>query len=193
MKYQNIIIFSLITIFIIGFGYYYFPKKDSSADKDNTPKIEAYNISDDSLGISFQIPKDFTRIDTNELKSKNPYFIYGFKPEGADDVACYVSQTKRTGEGDVTAQYLRNGAFSEIKKTYPDAQGLDSKEVNVGDNIIAVIFDAGYKENDKDIIQRELVATTNTRTTFAFCTCPKSVLEMYEDKFNVFFNSFSIK
>ena len=147
-----------------------------------------YRISDDSLGLAFEMSQDFERIPPVELQSRNPAFVYGFRPKQIDDVSCIISQTTRPKSGPVSVEYLVQGTFAAIKKNYPDVHADVSKKVLVGGREGAWL-ELSYQDGSKSVQQLELVLTTDERTTFAFCTVPAPLLPLYKEKFQHFLGS----
>lgn len=151
-------------------------------------------VIDDPQGVKFAITKDFTVMGQKELKQTNPLSppIYGFKQADVANVACLISQTKRTQSGTVTPEVLRDGTYSQLKKSFPDAKGLDYTAMTLknGHEAAQMLFD--YHDKSADIRQPEIVAATDTRTTFAFCTSPTSLFEHYLPTFNDFFSSLEV-
>lgn len=187
----------VVILSISAFSVYKKVSKDTQnpvSKNTQSPKINEnlYIINDDSLGISFQINKLFNRIDQQTLSQTNPYFVYGFKPKDVTDVSCFISQTKRTGSGSVSVDYLKNGTLAEIKKNYPNLVVDNSKKIKLGD-VEGAYLDITYKDQDKEFKQIEIIGTTDIYTTFAFCSTPKSLYDFYKPKIDEFINSFQIK
>ena len=192
-----ILIVSVIILLTIA-GVIYFknkkhPDKDNKQTEASTSPANVNSINDESLGVSFYIDKDFSRLEQKDLQSKNPYFIYGFQAKDVSEVGCYVSQTSRTKSGYVSPEYLKEGTLSEIKKSNPDVELIGWNKVNLG-AVEGVKLDMKYKNGDKTIKQVEIVGTTDKLTTFAFCTSPESLYEsLYKSKFDIFLNSIKLK
>ena len=160
---------------------------------DNKPTPPAVNqIKDDTVGLDFSISKDFDRISTIQLQQLNPSFVYGFHPKDVTDTACIVSQTKRSKGGPVPTDVLAQATYEEIKKTKPDAQVLVSEKAYLTDGRDATKLEVSYSEGKSKVKQLEVVATTDTRTTFAFCFSPEPVASLYHDAFLLFLTSLKI-
>lgn len=187
-KYAYIIL-GLIIISLLITGFYWY--KNHKTQKTDTVNNNLYEIKDDSVGLSFKISKDFSRIGSSELKSVNPNAIYGFAYKDATDVTCYITQTKRTKEGVVSTKYLADGTYDQIKKNYPDTALDQWEEINIID-VTAIKMAMTFSENDKKFRQIEFVGTNNQATTFAFCKTPESVFNMYEDEINSFLDTIEI-
>jgi len=199
MNKDLIVTISFMTICLVVVGVCAFSiYKKAKSNSTQTQKVETntsntYEIKDESLGVTFLMDKSFERIEQKELQAKNPYFIYGFKPKDVSDVSCYVSQTKRSKPGTVPIDYLRDGTFNEIKKASPDAILENWKEINLG-AVTGVKLDMKFKEGDKNMKQVEVVGTTDSAATFAFCSSPESLYsELYKGKFDTFLNSIKLK
>jgi hypothetical protein len=196
IKQNQIFIVGFIALVVVGAVIYYVVKQNNRNLNDNSTqeitKPENVNeFSDGSLGISFYITKDFERLSDEITKKFNPNFIYGFAHKDVDGVSCYISQTKRTGPGEITQDYLAQGTWEAIKNNSDDAKLLETKKIQIGE-VKGVKLVVSYQENGKEISQIEYVGTNDELTTFAFCSCPESLYDFYRSKFEEFLNSIKI-
>lgn len=160
---------------------------------DHKPAPLAVNeIKDDTVGLDFKISKNFERIPTLQLQQLNPSFVYGFHPKDVTDTACIVSQTQRSKGGPVPTDVLTQATYEQIKKTKPDAQVLVSEKTHLADGKEAGWLEVSYSEGKSKVKQLEMVATTDMRTTFAFCFSPESLTSVYNDDFRSFLKSIQI-
>ncbi|MDP4000513.1 MAG: hypothetical protein Q8Q11_03770 [bacterium] len=151
------------------------------------------HVQDESLGISFDIDKRFVPIGRSELARQNPSFIYGYRPAGDTSSGCYISQTPRTTGGQVATEYLEEGTMKAIRRNNPDAKLIGSETVEVEVDHQGVLMDISYQEQQQVIARSELVVTTDTATTFAFCDAPRDRLADYQENFTVFFSSLTLR
>lgn len=190
------IVLTLLIIAAIAAGLILLRGNDKTKTAKPNPHItqSANNnqVVDDPLGIKFSISKDFTVIDSPELKKMSPFFIYGFKQADVPNVTCIVSQTNRAKAGPVTGQELRDGTLNQLKTSFPDVQLLASAPIALKNRHDAVSMDVSYHDKGAAIRQAEVVATTDKRTTFAYCASPDSLFNHYKTKFNGFFSSLEI-
>lgn len=163
------------------------------ADADLKPaQPVVYHVQDDSLGLSFKVSKDFERIPPAELQALNPNFVYGFRPKGVADTSCVVSQTTRLQSGSVTTDELAQGTYDETKKSYPDVQVLSAKKRTLNGRQAAQL-ELSFTDVKTKVKRLEVVATTDKKTTFAFCSSPQALAGFYRDTFTVFLTSLIIK
>lgn len=162
-----------------------------SNKKTTQTSVAVNQVSDESLGFSFSISKDFERIPSQVLIRQNSSFVYGFQPKGITDVSCIVSQTQRLKSGSVSTEQLAQGTFDQIRQSYPDVEDRVSKKVTIAGREAAWL-ELVYTEGGKKVEQTEVVATTDTHTTFAFCFSPEPVASLYHDIFLSFLTSLRI-
>ena len=191
------VFFCVLAAFVGGF--YFLKSKSKLVEEARNNQIQSeknyFEINDESAGVSFKISKKFERMPARELQVKNASFIYGFSASDDKTAACYISQTQRENSGVVKVADLRDGVFEQIKKIYADAK-IDSAEViDIGENNNkGAELKMSYTEADKvPMLQWETVGITNKTASFAFCSSPKAVIELYEDDFNLFLDSVRIK
>lgn len=180
-------------------AFYFLKSKNKLAEEARSNKIQQeknyFEINDELAGVAFKIGKKFNRMSAQQLQVKNASFIYGFFAADDKTVACYISQTKREKEGQITVGKLRDGVFEQIKKIHDDAK-IDSAEIiEIGEsNNKGVKLKMSYTEVDKvPMFQWEVVGITNKTATFAFCELPQAVVELYKDDMNLFLDSVRIK
>jgi len=161
-------------------------------NKKNNHTDTANHVSNDFIGLKFSIFKNFITMDSTELKRLNPQFVYGFKQADVENVECIVSQTSRTQSDTVMAEILRDGTFGQIKKNFPDAQLVDYQLFNLRNGLNAIKILVTYHKNNVLLKQIEVAATTDARTTFAFCTSPSSLYDYYQTKFDNFLSSLEV-
>ncbi len=178
---------AVIVVFLAGLSLFI-----SKEETEESTPAEVNKISDSSIGLTFEINKDFKRMDDEALKQMNPLFLYGFQPEDVENVACVVSQTKRPEPGFVSPEFLKTGAMEQIKKSNPDAQ-LDAWEAkDFGKDATGVLLELSYEQKGAKTKRIELVATNDLRTTFAYCYSPKSLYSFYAPTFDKFIASLEI-
>jgi len=198
MSKKNIIILvSVISIVLLGTGGFWLIKfKNKPAEKSQAIQEKNYfEINDELAGIAFKIGRKFDRMPANLLQTKNPNFVYGFSAKDDNSVTCFISQTKREKAGVVKVSDLRDGVLEQLKKSNPDAK-LDSAQiVDVGENNNkGASLKMSYTETDQNpMIQWETVGITEKISTFAFCNCPKAVIDLYQEEFELFLSSLRIK
>lgn len=202
MSKRKIIIIASVfaTILLLGAGGFYIlkiknvetPRRDVSA---TTQEKNYFEINDELAGVYFKIGKNFERMPARELQLKNPSFIYGFSAKDDVGVGCFISQTKREKEGQVTVGDLRDGVFSQLQKIDANAKIDAAKVIEVGENSNkGARLEMSYVEGEKTpMVQWEVVGITARTATFAFCTSPKAVLDLYQEDLNLFLDSVRIK
>lgn len=189
---------------VVGFfAYQKYHKADMSQQEtgqQETKQQEAaqteknyFEINDELAGVNFKIPKNFERIPTDQLRVKNPNFIYGFSVNDNKALNCFVSQTAREKPGAIKISYLRDGILEQMRKTFPDAK-LDSAEMlDLGNKNMGVKFFFDYVDNEAPMLQMEVVGVTDKTATFAFCIVPAQAKDSYWDNLNLFLDSLQIK
>ncbi|MDO9231134.1 MAG: hypothetical protein Q7U36_01485 [bacterium] len=186
----------IIIAIILLFGGSFFAYRKFFQKKEAVPVEKNYfEINDEASGIYFRVGKKFERMPARDLQSKNPNFIYGFSAKDDASVNCFVSQTKREKEGQMTVGNLRDGVFLQLQKIDANAK-IDSAEViEIGENSNkGAKLEMSYTEGKKiPMLQWEVVGITAKTATFAFCTSPKAVLDLYKEDFNLFLDSVRIK
>jgi len=150
------------------------------------------HIIDDPIGLSFSISNSFSQIGSTALSQLNPYNVYGFEIKDVVGVMCVISQTSKGKPGVVAPEALADGAFRQIKLSYPDVQPLGYKAVKLKNSRDAASFDVSYHNNGAAFRQAEVVAVTDTHTTFAYCVSPAALFNQYKAKFNNFFLSLEV-
>jgi len=204
MNKKGIIILTAVvfTVILLGAGGFYFLKIKNKPTEVASPATLAeearknyFEISDELAGVSFKIGKKFDRMPPQQLQMKNPNFIYGFLAKDDASANCFISQTKREQGGQVTVGQLRDGVLEQIKKTNPDANLDEAKIIDIGENNNkGVKLKMSYAEADKvPTIQWEAAGITEKTATFFFCACPKAVVDLYQEDFELFLNSVRIK
>lgn len=196
-KPKIIISISLVLIILLlgAGGFYFFKSKSKPGEK--VPVVAEKNyfeVNDESAGVYFKIGKKFERMPARELQLKNPSFIYGFSAKDDSNVGCFIAQTKREKEGQVTVGNLRDGVFLQLQKIDASAK-IDAAEViEVGENSNkGAKLKMSYAESDKTpMAQWEVVGITQKTATFAFCALPKAVLELYQDEVDLFLDTLRI-
>lgn len=207
MSKKNIII-SMVSVILIGVGVFGFLKfKNAETPTNNvetsrrgvsttdtaTPEKNYYEINDELAGVSFKIGKKFDRMPAQQLQMKNPNFVYGFISQDDAKVNCFISQTKRENPGIVKVAELRDGVLEQLKKSNPDVRLDEAEIIEIGENNNkGAKLKMSYKEEENSILQWETAGITDKAATFAFCGCPKAVIELYEDDFNLFLDSVRI-
>ncbi len=185
-------------ILLAGGGVFYFLKsKNKPVEKAETqPEKNYFEINDETIGVNFKISKHFKRMPSTELQAMNSGFLYGFSANDDSKVKCYISQTKRSQEGQVTLSFLRDGVFEQIKKNKPDANLDDAEIIEIGDNnnkgVKLKMSYSDANQNNIPVIQWEITGITNKSATFAFCVSPKAVIDLYTEDFNLFLESLRI-
>jgi hypothetical protein len=176
-------------------GFYVFKLKNKPAENPQSSQEKNYfEINDELAGISFHVSKKFDRMPPQALQAKNPSFIYGFLARDDASANCFVSQTKREQGGQITVGQLRDGVLEQIKKTNPDANLDEAKIIDVGENNNkGAKLKMSYTEEDKPAVQWEVAGITEKTATFAFCACPKAVVDLYQEDFDLFLESVQIK
>lgn len=200
-KPKIIIIASVfIIILLLGAGGFYVLKNKNRETPQRGVSTVAqeknyFEINDESAGVYFKIGKKFERISAQQLQLKNPSFVYGFSAKDDSGVGCFIAQTKREKEGQVTVGNLRDGVFSQLQKIDASAKIDAAEVVEVGENSNkGAKLKMSYIENDKTpMAQWEVVGITQKTATFAFCTLPKAVLDLYQEEVELFLNSVKIK
>ena len=189
----------MAVIFVVGAmgaGCFYFFKSKPKLEEKAPIAVEKnyFEINDETVGVYFQVGKNFERMMAQELQAKNPTFLYGFSAKSDKSVYCVIAQTKRDKPGLMKAMDLRDGVLEQVKKSYPDAK-LDSAEItDVGENDNkGVKLAIDYTDNKILMFQQEVVGITDKTATFAFCVAPKAVVDLYKDDFNLFLESVKIK
>lgn len=189
--------FVVIPALLVVVGYMLFakyrPLTSPTPTSSPSPTIASVEISDQSLGLAFSIDKTFTRLDTAAMQTENPTFLYDFRPADVANVSCVVSQTKRLQPGEVAIQDLVNGTVDQIKKSNPDVALLSWKNVATKGGVHGGWMELTFTDNKIAVKRAEIVATTDTRTTFAFCTSPQSLFEVYRPTFESFLRSLSVQ
>ncbi|MFA6159499.1 MAG: hypothetical protein WC678_00205 [Parcubacteria group bacterium] len=197
MNRKKIIGIGLAIFVILVLGAFYFLKFQNKPVEKEIKKQEKnyFEINDELIGVTFWVGKKFERISAQQLQLKNPSFVYGFSAKDDASVGCFVSQTKREREGQVTVGNLRDGVFSQLQKIDADAK-IDSAEViEIGENSNkGAKLEMSYTDGEKiPTLQWEVVGITAKIATFAFCTSPKAVLDLYKEDFNLFLDSVRIE
>jgi len=192
-----IILTSIIAIILLfGAGGFYFLKfRNKPIEKTQAQQEKNYfEINDEASGIYFKVSKKFERMPARDLQIKNPNFIYGFSAADDKNVNCYISQTKRESDGQITVGKLRDGVFEQVKKTFSDAK-LDSQEiVEVGENNNkGAKLKISYVDGDIPKLQWEVAGITQKNAVFAFCELPQAVVDLYKDSVDLFLDSLNIK
>lgn len=152
----------------------------------------AYQVVDDPDGVKFSISKDFTTMSADSLKKLSPLFLYGFQIADVDHVQCIISQTQRAKAATVTPQQLGQGTFSQLRSSYPDLAAVGYQAIALKNGRPAAELIVSYHDHGAEIKQAEVVAATDTRTTFAFCTSPASLYDYYQPKFDQFFTQLEV-
>ena len=187
----------IAVILLLGASGFWLVKfKNRSAEKPQGSQEKNYfEINDELAGIYFKVGKKFDRMSANQLQTKNPNFIYGFSAKSDSSAACFISQTKRQQQGQITVGQLRDGVFEQMKRANPDAKIDEAKIIDTGENNNKGIkMKMSYADVDKTpMIQWETVGITDKLSTFAFCNCPRAVIELYQEEFELFLNSLRIK
>ena len=185
LKNRKLWLFAIVAItFFAALAFFFLTKGNKS--------VEVNKISDSSIGLDFEISKDFERMDQEALKQMNPLFLYGFRPKDVDNVSCIVSQTERPKPGFVSPEFLKTGTLEGIKKSNPDAKLETWEEKDFGKEASGALLEVFYTENEVEIKRVELVATNDLRTTFAYCYSPKSLYSFYRSTFDKFISSIKI-
>ncbi len=198
LKFYLIFYLVIIIMAIAGGSTYYIlkykPFKKPVASASAKPATDNTNhITDDTLGIKFAITKDFETVDKATLIKQNPYFVYSFKQNNVDNVACTISQQKRTKPGAAVApEALRDGTLNSIKKAFTDTKLDDYQDTTLANGQDAASLTLHYTDVKVAIKEKIVVAATKTNVTFAFCTSPAPLYDFYSDKFNPFFDSLEI-
>lgn len=197
-KKKIIIIVSVVAVILLlsAGGFWFLKFKNKPEEKKPASQEKNYfEINDELAGVSFRIGKKFDRMPANQLQMKNPNFIYGFFTKDDNSVTCFISQTKRESAGIVKVADLRDGVLEQLKKSNPDTKLDDAQIVDVGENNNkGAKLKMSYTEADKiPMIQWETVGITDKLSTFAFCNCPKAVVDLYQEEFELFLNSVKIK
>ena len=182
---KKIFIIILLIVLLAGAGFLVWFFKKGQAN--------IYHITDESLGVTFSISKDFERMGQDELRLTNPSFVYGFRPKDVKDASCIVSQTQRLKPGYISPEDIKNGTFAALKKSYPTAELTDWQEIKVGGGLKGARLEVNYKVDKSNFRISEVVGTTDERTTFAFCSAPASLYKFYQSDFNTFLSSLYLK
>jgi hypothetical protein len=197
MSKKNIILIVVVSILLLGTGGFWLVKIKNKPEEKKPANQEKnyFEINDELAGIYFKVGKKFDRMPANQLQTKNPNFIYGFSAKDDNSVTCFISQTKRENAGVVKVADLRDGVLEQMKKSNPDAKLDDAQIVDVGENNNkGAKLKMSYTEADKiPMIQWETVGITEKLSTFAFCNCPKAVVDLYQEEFELFLSSLKIK
>jgi hypothetical protein len=187
----------VVIILLLGAGGVYFFKSKPKPEEKAPVAVEKnyFEINDELAGVYFKIGKKFERMSAQKLQLKNLSFIYGFSAKDDASVGCFVSQTKREKEGQVTVGDLRDGVFSQLQKIDANAKIDAAEVVEVGENSNkGAKLKMSYTESDKTpMVQWEMVGITQETATFAFCALPKAVLDLYQEDVDLFLNSLRIK
>jgi hypothetical protein len=199
MSKRKIIIIASVfaAILLLGTGGFYFFKSKPKPEEKAPVVVEKnyFEINDELAGVYFKIGKKFERMPAQKLQLKNLSFIYGFSAKDDASVGCFVSQTKREKEGQVTVGDLRDGVFSQLQKIDANAKIDAAKVIEVGENSNkGARLEMSYTEGEKTpMAQWEVVGITAKTATFAFCTLPKAVLDLYQEEVELFLDSVRIK
>lgn len=200
MSKKNIfILISVIAIILMGAGAFYWFKIKSNPVKtpqrDVSVEKNYYEINDELAGVSFKIGKKFDRMPAQQLQIKNPSFIYGFLAKDDANINCFISQTQRENPGVVKVAELRDGVLEQLKKSNPDARLDEASIIEVGENNNkGAKLKMSYTEADKNLmIQWEVAGITEKKATFAFCSAPQAVLDLYQEDLDLFLDSVRIK
>jgi len=191
-------VFAIISLLGAG-GFYVLRSKNVETPQQDVPvatqEKNYFEINDELAGVYFKIGKKFERMPAQKLQLKNLSFIYGFSAKDDASVGCFVSQTKREKEGQVTVGDLRDGVFSQLQKIDANAKIDAAKVIEVGENSNkGARLEMSYTEGEKTpMAQWEVVGITARTATFAFCTLPKAVLDLYQEDLNLFLDSVRIK
>lgn len=195
MVRQRVVLWVLASGFIlVGLGLLgnLFVFHDNKKSSNNSSSTDFNSISDSTVGVSFSISKKLEPIDVQILRLQKADLLYGYSPPGVSTVECAIYQTKRLKPGNVALADLAAGTLIHIKETHPDVKLDNLKKVLVPEGLTGAAMKLSYKDGGADIIRLELVATTDTRTTFAFCFSPKSLYQFYANDFVSFFDSIKI-
>ena len=185
---------SLATIFavVIGGLIIAYTKASSKPKPANSNGPSVNQVVDDPNGLKFAVPKELIVINSTDLKKLSPLFIYGYRVADVDNVHCIISQSPRTNSTTVTPDILAAGTYAQLKTIYPDIQSVGYQPIALVNGRSAAEIIVSYHQNGDDIKQVEVVSTTDTKTTFAFCTSPMSLYSFYLPKFDSFFKSLQV-
>lgn len=184
------LIFIVLITFILSYITYIFINNGKNQENVNTDSVR--KIKDEERGILFNAPQGFESMgDIEVLQAINQSLIYGFESKDNPNVLCRITQTQIEKSGNITSDYLKDGTFKQVQQNHSDAILNDWKKIVINNNN-GSILDISYSENNTSTRLLEFVATTQKRTTFAFCLCPESLYEYYGPKFESFLDSIEI-
>lgn len=188
-------VFFVLAAIIVGGFFYWKHNVNKIKPEEKIQEKFFYEINDETIGVNFKIGKNFGRMSSNELQAMNSGFLYGFSIKDDSKAKCYVSQTKRSQGGQVALSFLRDGVFEQIKKNKQDANLDDAQIIDIGDDNKGVKLKISYSDTNQNnipTVQWEVVGITQKTATFAFCSSPKAVIDLYKDDFNLFLDSLRI-
>ncbi len=161
--------------------------KPSASTQNNT-------VSDTSIGLSFNISKDFQPIPRDVLTAMNPGFLYGFQATDSTSTQCIISQTKLNKPIKVSngaLHFLEQGAFDDIQKNHPGAKLIDWAVVQTASGP-AALLETSYKDGSAKIRRAEVILPSDTALTFAYCQSPSGQNDRYRSDFSVLFDSLKV-
>lgn len=155
-------------------------------------KKDVLSVNDGPLGLSFNVPASFTAITGAELKSKSPFFLYGYNPADVKEAECFVSQTTNSKEGNVSVQYLHEGLLAQLNKSYSSVEEEGWQDISLGGTLVGVKVAIKYKNGESSYKLLEVATSSPKKTTFASCTAPYSLYKVYEKDFEIFLGSLKV-
>ena len=179
-------IYALVALIIIVAVVAFVIYRHNNPTAKSEPKKDYYSVSDESVSVAFNISKNFTPIEKKELLALNPNYLYGYRAYQDPKTVCFVSQTKITKQGKITAVYLKDGTFAAIKKNYPSAK-LNKWDTIKGQP--AVFLEISYKDKGEDISQPEVILVSSKNTSFFFCQTLTKDKVKFPNDFTIFFSS----
>lgn len=150
-----------------------------------------FTVQDETLGLSFRIPKSFQRLPSQEVTFRNPNFLYVFVAPDVKDVECYVSRTKNLKEGIVFSKDLLAGLVRYLEERYEDTVVEETKELLV-EKIPMAQVSIRYRQGSQAMNLKLRAGSTKSDTTFIGCRSPQSLFSFYQQQFDTILSSLNM-
>lgn len=191
---RRIILYTAI-VAIIAAGIWLMAFRQDPKPVNNAAVKNYYTISDQSVGLSFNVSKKFSPIPREELAAMNPGFTYGFRAVSDLNTICILSQIKLTAGGTITPTELRDGILGEIKKLHPDAtitnESTVLNPVKFGE-AQGILLEILYTEGASQVKRVEIIALGKTNEVIAYCQSLAADNPQYYNDFTIFFSSLKL-
>jgi hypothetical protein len=154
-----------------------------------------FQVKNDLLGIEFQVPPQFQQLSRQEIEKQNPNFIYGFQLANNQQIKCFISRTARTNPQPVNWEYLAQGTFQEIQKSFPEAKLENVREVKFSPDNSGAALKITYPDpqaENQTVLQWEVVGVNQSSAFFAFCQAPAKITSNDKNLLGDFLGSFKI-